>query len=158
MLYPSIFSIFLDLKNMDSKPASRTIQFPHIFTYFLEDRRVGGLSAGLIAVNVLLALLHIPGWPCPIKTVLGIPCPGCGLSSAIALLLKGDFPAAFSTHAFAPVVLLLIFAILLVNVLPSPARNRIVLISRQVEAKTGFGVWGLVGLFLYWGLRLSRLL
>jgi hypothetical protein len=56
--------------------------------------------------NLLLALL-ICGlllcwvlfqWPCVIRTVLGIPCPGCGLSRAWLAALRLDLSAAFSYH------------------------------------------------------------
>ncbi|WP_251619980.1 DUF2752 domain-containing protein [Odoribacter lunatus] len=36
--------------------------------------------------------------PCLIKRYLGIECPGCGLQTAILLLLKGEWKAAFVTY------------------------------------------------------------
>jgi hypothetical protein len=35
--------------------------------------------------------------------VFGIPCPGCGLTTAIAELLRGDWRGSLSIHAFAPI-------------------------------------------------------
>ena len=39
------------------------------------------------------------GFPlCPMAGVLGIPCPGCGLTRATLALLRGDFRSALSLH------------------------------------------------------------
>lgn len=40
-------------------------------------------------VNILL---------CPTKWALGIPCPGCGMTRALSLLLKGDMVAAVTMN------------------------------------------------------------
>lgn len=46
------------------------------------------------AVLLLLAALGI-GIPCPIYTVTGLYCPGCGVSRMLLSLLRFDFAAAF---------------------------------------------------------------
>jgi hypothetical protein len=35
------------------------------------------------------------GVPCPLRTITGIPCPACGLTTAAVALVRGDFTAAF---------------------------------------------------------------
>lgn len=35
---------------------------------------------------------------CPTKWALGIPCPGCGMTRALSLLLKGDMVAAVTMN------------------------------------------------------------
>ena len=37
---------------------------------------------------------------CPMQLLFGLPCPGCGLTRAAFLLLRGDLPAAFAMHPF----------------------------------------------------------
>lgn len=36
--------------------------------------------------------------PCMSKTMFGIECPGCGLQRSVALLLEGEFWAAFKMY------------------------------------------------------------
>lgn len=38
---------------------------------------------------------------CPSRALLGLPCPGCGMTRALAALLRGDFAAAFAFHPWA---------------------------------------------------------
>ena len=49
--------------------------------------------------------------PCVTKQVLGFDCPGCGLQRSIALLLQGDFLAAFYMYPaiFALIPLAVVF-------------------------------------------------
>lgn len=57
---------------------------------------------GLLALCLLLALAYaaasVLGVGCPIRTVTGVPCPGCGLSRALAAVLRLDFAAAFAQN------------------------------------------------------------
>lgn len=46
---------------------------------------------------------------CPIKSLTGISCPGCGMTRALSALMKFDFPLAFEMH---PLVFLLPIAVL----------------------------------------------
>lgn len=38
------------------------------------------------------------GTICPIKGITGIPCPGCGMTRALGLLLTGHFALSFQMH------------------------------------------------------------
>ena len=53
------------------------------------------VSAAILAGVGLLYILQIS---CPIRALLGIPCPGCGMTRALLCLLRLDFAAAFSYH------------------------------------------------------------
>lgn len=55
-------------------------------------------------------VLNLIGISCPIKAVLGIKCPTCGVTTALLCLLKGDLRGYWSTQPFA---LLLASAVLL---------------------------------------------
>jgi cytochrome bd-type quinol oxidase subunit 2 len=55
-----------------------------------------------------LAVWRITGTGCTFHGVIGIPCPGCGLTRAISFALRGDWQNAFTLHPLfwlAPLVL-----------------------------------------------------
>ena len=64
---------------------------------------------GALKRAALLMLLGLPllaafraDFPlCPSAGLLGIPCPGCGLTRATAALLEGQFAEAFALHPLA---------------------------------------------------------
>ena len=43
---------------------------------------------------------------CPLHGVLGLPCPGCGLTRAFCSLSHGDVPGALGHHALSPLLFL----------------------------------------------------
>ncbi len=55
----------------------------------------------LIVVLVLLLL-----YKCPFKFILGIPCPGCGMTRALLSCLKLDFVSAFYYHPLFGIVII----------------------------------------------------
>jgi hypothetical protein len=80
--------------------------FMPILAPMIQDRRIIRVLMGMAALQVWLTAMGLPGWQCPIRSLLGVPCPGCGLSTAMALLLQGQWGEAMSVHAFAYVFLL----------------------------------------------------
>ena len=44
---------------------------------------------------------------CPVALLTGVACPGCGMSRAMAWLLRGDVERAVVYHPLAPIVLLI---------------------------------------------------
>jgi len=73
---------------------------------------VVGMVAGLLAAGALLhpdgtgerAHLSLLGMPLPaicwFRLTTGFPCPGCGLTRAVALLMHGSFGASLAMHPF----------------------------------------------------------
>jgi hypothetical protein len=120
----------------------------------LRDRKFALVVAGTAGVQIALVSLNLPGWQCPFFRVTGIPCPGCGLTRAVILLLKGDLQASLRFHAFAPFVLLTALALILVLLLPRSITQPAISKVAMLEQKTGFTVIILVGLILYWLARL----
>ena len=120
----------------------------------LRDRKLAFVVTGVAGVQIALVSLSLPGWVCPFFRLTGIPCPGCGLTRAVILLLKGDFRDSLRFHAFAPIFLLAAVAFILVLLLPKsiiqPALSKV----ERLEHQTGFPAIILVGLILYWLARL----
>jgi hypothetical protein len=115
------------------------------------------LSLILLAVFCLqagLATAGLTGWQCPVRAVFGIPCPGCGLSTALGLLLRGKWRESFTTHAFAPVFLLGAFLLLIVALLPGRLRQEAGTRIERIEVRSGIVAILLVGLIVYWLARL----
>ena len=76
------------------------------------------LAFGLLGGTLLLPFLAYgwvtaPGSPvlCPLRAVTGVPCPSCGLTRALAHLERGHWAEAVRFHPFAPLVFLLVLAL-----------------------------------------------
>ena len=52
----------------------------------------------LAGIALLLFLWRQLQLPCPVRSIIGIPCPGCGLTRACLAALHLDFSAAFAWH------------------------------------------------------------
>ncbi|MBE6376788.1 MAG: DUF2752 domain-containing protein [Lentisphaerae bacterium] len=80
---------------------------------------------------------------CPVKAVTGLPCPGCGLTTAGMALLRGDWQAAYQANAmifaFPPVAAIFIISLIWRNKKFSRFANIIYLIAAL----------GLAGYFVY---------
>lgn len=120
----------------------------------LRDRRVSLGVTAVAAAQVLCVVTGVGGWPCPLKTALGIPCPGCGLTRASVALLRGEFATAFRLHAFAPVLLLGVSAFVVAGFLPAARREAFASLVGRVESRTRVAYVVLAGLLVYWSVRL----
>ena len=136
----------------------RAAWFSPVFSQLLEDRRGSLLLVGAGAAQLGLNLAGLPGWVCPIRAATGVPCPGCGLTTAILQLLKGDVAGSLQTHAFAPIFLAALALMLVALLLPKDARQKLAAGMARVEARAGLAAWVMLTLFLYWGVRLPGLL
>jgi len=120
----------------------------------LGDRKFTFALVGATGLHIALVSLNLPAWECPIFRATGIPCPGCGLSRATVLLLKGDLAGSFRFHAFAPIFLFAIAALILSVLLPKSILQPVIARAELIERKTGLTVLILGGLILYWLARL----
>lgn len=108
---------------------------------------------GVAAVHMTLVATGLPGWQCPMRYGIGVPCPGCGLSRAIKVLVSGHVQQAISIHAFAPIALG-VLALILCTVLGSRShQNQIARQVRHIE-KLGVSTILVVAFLLYWMVRL----
>ena len=48
---------------------------------------------------VLFLLIFVVGYYCPIYWILGIPCPGCGMTRSLIAFVQGNFTKSFHFHA-----------------------------------------------------------
>ena len=141
------------LQNVASMLAARS--FDPTVSPVLRSRvfAIALFSAALLQLTLFAA--KIPGWTCPFLHIVGLPCPGCGLTRATTLLLHGDLRASLSYHAFAPVFLIGLIVVGSAGLLPE--RKRLSAIDRLevLERRSGITAILLFALILYW---LGRLL
>lgn len=114
-------------------------------TSFITESRHSFYWPRLLALGVLAGVLLLPllafDWVtapgplvlCPLRAVTGIPCPSCGLTRALAHLERGHWAEAVRFHPFAPLVFLLVLALVLMlafelatrrEIIGNPLRNR----------------------------------
>ena len=107
----------------------------------------------LVAVGISQGGLSLPLPPCLFQAVLGFPAPSCGLTRAFLALAQGDWQLALSYHLFAPLLMALAAAIVLISVGELiTKRSWLALYRRWLPPSTTLP---LIALFLgYYGLRL----
>jgi uncharacterized protein DUF2752 len=140
------------LPSSSSRPAQR-FSLP-VLAQVMERRATGLVIGAMAAAHLGLMHFELPGWPCPVRHTLGIPCPGCGLSRAIAALLHGDWRAALARHAFAPIILAALVLLVGMALLPESVRRRGIAGVARIERHTGLTALLLVALMVYWLVRL----
>ena len=129
-------------------------RFPPLLGPLIEQRVVVIALVAMSAAQVALVGLRLPGWPCAFRRATGIPCPGCGLSRALAALARGDWHGALTLHAFAPLLAACGLLLLATVLLPAGARTRLARRIGDLESRTGLAVWGAAALLVYWVVRL----
>ncbi len=78
----------------------------------------------LIFLGTLLGGLAFSPFPlngtfsvCGFRWLTGVPCPLCGMTRALSLLLKGQWELAWRLHSLSPIVLSLLLAVFLNEIL-----------------------------------------
>lgn len=125
-----------------------------VFASLLADRRVAVCISGAAALHFGASAAGFGGWPCQVLSTLGVRCPGCGLSRAAGLLVRGEIGRALATHAFAPVFVVALGMLFVAAVVGVERRARLVGKVRHLELRTGISVWLLAALLAYWLARL----
>lgn len=57
------------------------------------------LSLTVLSLGILALAVHF-SYACPVQALLGVPCPGCGMTRAWFAVLRLDFGRAFALHPF----------------------------------------------------------
>lgn len=120
----------------------------------LRDRKLALTVLAVGALLIGLFALGISAWPCPVLHATGIPCPGCGLTRATLFLLRGDFRASLTYHAFAPFFLLGGVVVMVAGLLPDRWRAPFLAQLENFERRTGVLYVLSIALILYWLARL----
>lgn len=65
-------------------------------------------AVGMLGALAALAVRWIAAAPptCAMRTLLGVPCPGCGTTRALAALMEGHLAEALALHPLAPLLAL----------------------------------------------------
>jgi len=121
----------------------------------LRDRKFGLILTGAAGLHIGLLSLGLPSWDCPFFKLTGVPCPGCGLTRACLLLLRGEVLASIRFHAFAPIFLVLISILVIGTCLPRSQIGPLIHKAETLERRTGITIIILGGLILYWLARLA---
>lgn len=132
--------------------SSETASWP--LSTILRVRRFGFVLTGGLGLYIGVVLLHLPSLGCPFFRLTGVPCPGCGLTRACLLLLKGDIRASIKFHAFAPIFVVFISLVILSTLLPRSLTEPVIQKAETLERQTGLTIIILGGLILYWLARL----
>ena len=72
--------------------------------------------AGAAMLTLGLTLPHVPGnpgLPCPLRTLTGVPCPFCGMTTSVEAVLRGDAHGAISANPFGLAAVAVAMALLL---------------------------------------------
>lgn len=125
-----------------------------VFYNLIRNRWYAYLFSGIIILHLISTKLGFGIWPCPVKTALGIRCPGCGLSKALIHLIRGDWRAALSLHLFAPIFLVGLLLMIMVSILPPRPYVKALQLIKTFEVKTGIVVYILFFFVFYWIIRL----
>jgi hypothetical protein len=120
----------------------------------LLNRWLAGLFLTFGAAQLLLVYTGLTGWQCPIYETLGVICPGCGMTTATAMLLKGHWQLALQTHAFAPLILIGLVLLPVAIVLPNSRLMKLSLKVKRLEQKSGIAAILLLSMVSYWLLRI----
>jgi len=103
------------------------------------------MKQGLMLLALLIALAayyYIAnlffGNICPSKILVGLPCPGCGLTRAALLMLRGDFIGSLRMNPILP--FLFVYAIFILLKKKKAARNYIIFVIILSFAVFGYRV------------------
>ena len=120
----------------------------------LQNRWLISIFVAFGVAQLSLVYNGLRGWQCPIYETLGVTCPGCGMTTAMAMLLKGHWQMAVQTHAFAPVILIVLLMMIVAIVLPASYLRRFSHSVERLERKTGITAIILLSMVIYWLLRI----
>jgi hypothetical protein len=131
--------------------------FSPILGPLVRNRQAMIVLASVTVVQVILTTAGNIAWQCPVKSTLGVPCPGCGLTRAMVLFAQGHWKAAIELHAFAPIFFGIGIFLVVGSILPAGLQQKV---ADQIAAFERLsGIVGLLTLSIlaYWILRIINL-
>jgi hypothetical protein len=127
--------------------------FSPVLGPLMQNRWLLALLAAVTAVLLVFTATGTAVWQCPLKSTLGVACPGCGLTRAMVMLAQGYWQASIQLHAFAPVVLGVAILFAAGSVLPQKLRTRLADRLSAFERRTAISALLIVAMLIYWVLR-----
>ncbi|MBK8146638.1 MAG: DUF2752 domain-containing protein [Acidobacteria bacterium] len=114
------------------------------------ERVISAVFAGGIGVGALLVAAFDPSEtsnfpPCPLLSLTGIACPGCGLTRGFHALFHGDVLTALDFNAMIPIYTVMI-VFLFVSLLLAAVRGR-GLSAERFPVASVYGILGLAVVF-----------
>ena len=125
-----------------------------VLTDLIRERTLMIVVCLVAAFQLSLSVSGLPALACPLLKLTGWPCPGCGLTRAVLALLDGEWKKSLTLHAFAPILLAALALIGIASFLPQQQRQRFADTVERVEKKTKLSAVLLIGLVVYWLIRL----
>ncbi|XAL98244.1 DUF2752 domain-containing protein [Phycisphaeraceae bacterium D3-23] len=129
------------------------LRYPVLAT-LLKTRRASVVISIILVLQLISAALGVAVYQCPILSLTGVPCPGCGLSRGAVATLLLDPAGVWWWNAFGPAALAVVVLVLVSGALPARPRTRLVALLTAIEQKTGVTNIALSLLWVYWIYRL----
>jgi hypothetical protein len=109
---------------------------------------------GFVITYIACLAVGVRVWACPLRAGVGIPCPGCGMTRAVAALVRGDWVHSLQLHAFVPLFLPAILLVGIAGFMPDKPRLRLAYLVAALERRTGITAFVLAAMLVYWLVRL----
>jgi hypothetical protein len=132
--------------------------FAPVLGPLMQNRRIIVLLAAVTVVQVALTATGTIAWQCPVKSTLGVACPGCGLTRAMVMLVQGQWQASIHLHAFAPIVLGIGILLAAGSFLPGKLQQKFAYQITAFERRTGIVGLLILSILAYWVLRIINLM
>src|SRR4051794_36179100 len=85
-------------------------------TTYLDPRDLRTSATVMLAAAVALPVLPVHnGVACPLRTITGVPCPLCGMTTSVEAAVRFDFRAAFAANPAGIALVVLALALLVVR-------------------------------------------
>lgn len=127
--------------------------FQPVVASILQKQKTVRIISAIASLQLVVTMSGVQGWQCPVYSTVGIPGPGCGLSTATVSLIRGDWRTALSIHAFAPLLVIAIISMAVLSLLPRRFYRIAVKRLAVLESRSGLTGLLLTGFIGYWGLR-----
>ena len=132
--------------------------FSPVLGPLVQNRQAIVLLAAVTVVQVALTAAGTIAWQCPVKSTLGVVCPGCGLTRAMVLFAQGHWKAAIDLHAFAPIFFGVGIFLVIGSILPAGLQQKIAYQIAAFERLTGIVGLLILSILAYWILRIINLM
>lgn len=132
--------------------------FKPVLGPLMQRRRVIALLAIAVIAMMALTAARVSTWQCPLRSTLGIICPGCGLTRAMVLFIQGRWQASIALHAFAPLVVASGILLVAGSAVPAGLQQKMVARIADFERRTGIAALLVLSALIYWLIRIFHLI